>query len=191
MPRERAWLSGTDTVDALARIENAIAKNPPNLLIAVNEGYSISSLVKRHLELSAPIVLVRGSAEVGLLWDMPPTFLGARKTIWVIGHVVRTGNTLVKVMEEARGRYPGSRVFGAVLAASTDAAAHLTSFSFHQLAESPLVKLIFDASKQIGIENDHFILGGERSSMPDVLPVSRMMLDWARRDMARAFKNDK
>jgi len=191
MPRERAWLGATDTVDALARIENTIARSPPNLFVAVNEGYSISCLVKYHLNLDAPIVILRGSADVGLQWDPDPPFRDLPKTIWVIGHVARTGTTLLQAMAEARDRYSTSRVFGAVLAASTDAAENLTMFSFHQLAESSFVELIFDASKQIGIEKEHFILGGERSSMPDVLPVSRMMLDQARVDMARAFKNDK
>jgi hypothetical protein len=189
MPAGGAWLGATDTIEALARIENAIAKAPPDLLVAVNEGLSICFVIKSHLGLTAPIRVIRGSEEAGLRWDSQPPLVSVPKTIWVIGHVARTGGTLIRAIKEVRELYSTNGVFGAVLAASIDAANHFARFSFHQLAESTFIELTFDASKQTGLEQENFILGGERSNMQNVLPVSRLLLDRARQDMARRFND--
>src|SRR5262249_38892722 len=118
-----------------------------------------------------------------------PVLRGPSETIWVIGHVAWTGATLIRAMEEARIHYPTARVLGAVLAATVDAAKRLRNVMFHQLAEGSSIELSFDASKEVGVENHNFILGGSKRDMPDVLLIGRALLSRARVDMARTYNS--
>jgi hypothetical protein len=142
LPVNRNWLSTANTLDALARVINAISKRPADLIVAVNEGLSVAQVVKGHLGLKADIVIVKGDNKNGLVFDNTSVFENKSfSTIWVVGHLARTGSTLIQTMAEARIRFNTDTVFGAVLAASMEAAENLTEIYYHQLAPSSLIRL--------------------------------------------------
>src|SRR5207253_4385835 len=63
IPSDRSWLTAADTLEAFGRVANAIAKRPPDLLIAVNEGLSVAMVIRHQLSLAAPIVMVHGAVD--------------------------------------------------------------------------------------------------------------------------------
>jgi len=145
LPSNRDWLTTSDTLDAFGRVANAVAKKRPNLMVALNEGLGVAEVLKDLLRLDAPIVTLHGSADTGLSWGPDHFTTHDLPVVWVIGHVARTGTTLLTAIEEARARYHAEDVFGAVLAASTDAAENFEQFFFHQLAESSTINLQMEA----------------------------------------------
>lgn len=185
LPSRKSWLSATDTVDAIARIENAIALRIPDLIIAVNEGLPVALLIKTHLRLDAPIVTVHGSVDSTIRWPDPLPKLEPSKNVWVIGHVAKTAGTLLETIRQASRLYRTTKVFGAVLAASVEAADNLSAFSFHQLAETSIIGFGFDTSKELQVEGDNFILGSSIEDESNIFAVSRGILNRARLDMAR------
>jgi hypothetical protein len=98
---------------------------------------------------------------------------------------------LLTAMEEARERYPRARVLGAVLAASVVGDANLQKFYYHQLSESKTIDVSYDASNtEFVMENDDFILGASSADPKSRLPIGRTMLDLARNDMARLWRDE-
>ena len=184
-------LTATGTVDALARLENAVSDYRPDLIVAVNEGRSIAELIKAHLDLDVPIVTVHGSADTRLIWDDAHPHVDRSPVVCVIGHLARTGATMSLTIEQARARYRTGNVFGVVLASSMGAAEHLarqSPFLFHQATEaSVLISLGFDASTGVTIKSDTYILGGKAADGGRSLPVPRALLDLARIEMEEEY----
>jgi hypothetical protein len=191
LPEGNPRLTAAGTVEALARIENVIASEKPDAIVAINEGEVICSLIVEDLKLDAPIVHVRESPESGIRWIDDISALSSAKTICVMGHFARTGETLRKTMDEARARSRAEKVFGAVLVSSVDAlgrvGAHCT---YHQLVSGSKIDLAFDPSKGMKIENDTFILGGASDMAGNALPIPRAMLDRSRSDMKTLYPVD-
>jgi hypothetical protein len=65
----------------------------------------------------------------------------------------------VETIKEARNRYGTDKVFGAVLAASTEAADNPAQLSYHHLAETSILDVGFDATKETIITEDTIVLG--------------------------------
>jgi hypothetical protein len=186
LPSSQSWLSATDTVNAVARIANAMSRATPDLLVAVNEGEAIASLLKVHMHLDAPILEIIGSADADMRWADDAQLFGQPRVIWVVGHVAKSGRSLMAAMAQARSRFENATVYGAVLAASVEAAENLAKFHFHQLSES-LVRLTFDTSKGVAVFDDNFILGANAKDPFEELQLNRSLLVRAQKDMAKLY----
>jgi hypothetical protein len=164
-----------------------MAKSKPDLIVVLNEGRSIGTLINLHLKLAVPLVSVRGSATSGLRWDVVERLPSTVSNVWVIGHLARTGETLLETMKQAYQRFNPKRVHGAVLAASIAAGDRLSKFSFHQLTEATGIELAFDPKREMFVEDDNFVLGGESAGGSKILPIPRIMLDRSREEMAKIY----
>jgi hypothetical protein len=147
IPGHRGSLTTSDALDAFGRVANAVSRTRPELFVSVNEGFAIARLIRDLLRLETPITIVRGSVDRGLEWPRRDRAIVAPSVVWVVGHIARTGATLVKTMQETRRRYGAKEVYGAVLVASTDAASNFGKFYFHQMMEASTIGLGFDSSK--------------------------------------------
>jgi hypothetical protein len=192
MPHSDPRLTATATVDALARLENAISDYRPDIIVTVNdEGQSIGKVVVSDLHLDIPVLTVRGSAETKLVWDESIGLqLDSSPVVCVVGHLGRTGITMSATIDLARQRYGTPNVFGIVLASTYDAAEQVRKhgpFLFHLIADAAVIEPSYDTTKDTRIESDSFVFGAESENADKILEVPRAMLDRARKDMKREF----
>jgi len=139
VPSETSQLTLTGYTEALARLENVVLDNPPDVIVGLNEGWAIGRTVKDHLGLRADLVALRGTAETQFEWKGRARRSSGPTVVWVVGHVAKTGVTLSKAINEARRVYDTDHVFGTVLAASLEAAQHFEAEPFvryHQVTEA-------------------------------------------------------
>jgi hypothetical protein len=190
MPEENPLLTANATVDALARVENVIDALKPDVIVAVNEGNVIGSLVVQHLNLHTPIVHVQETPETGIRWIDDRAMLASAQTVCVMGHFARSGDTLRKTMDMTRANCHAGRIYGAVLASSVDAVGKLGDCTYHHLVGGSKIDLTFDPSKGMKVENDTFILGGKSSVAQTNLPITRDELDRSRDNMRRLYPVD-
>jgi hypothetical protein len=188
LPDDNPRLTATGTIDALARVENVLDSNRPDVLVVVNEGQAIGSIIAEHLGLHVPMVRINESPKTGIRWMDDPSVLSSARTVCVMGHFARTGDTLRKTMNMTRAYCP--RVYGAVLVCSVDALDNLRDCAYHQLVTGSKVDFTFDLSKGIRIEDNTFILSGRSDSPGDVLPITRIMLNRSRLDMQKLYPVD-
>ena len=164
-------LAYTDIIDSLARVQNAVTMYKPDLIIAGNAGGSaISRLLTYRSELTGtPIAFFEGYAEGGIRWNLPIDQFGQPTVIAVVGDLALSGRTVRYILELLRERFPTSKIYCAVLAASpqalkeTSSACHLI---YHQLTAvgSPQ----FEYGPITGYEEgaDFFLFKTKRAQFP-------------------------
>ena len=184
-------LSATETIRALARLENTVSFYHPNMIFAINEGRTVADVVTSDLKLKIPTITMHGAFDKDLGWDGVVPRVRGSPIICVIGHVTKTGATMSRAMEIVRGKFATARVFGVALASSAKAATILDKggpFLFHQVGDgNETIKLAFDANQGVREDGDSFILGGHSKTTADTLPVSRGFLKVVRKEMLEEY----
>jgi hypothetical protein len=184
-------LTAMETIRALARLEIEVTARQPELLVALNEeGLAIAEVVRADLGLQTPLAVVRGAAPGNLKLHM----MGGREPysvgrVCVVGHLARTGATMLRTMDYAREWFGAAQVYGTVLAASVDAADRCDQAGkplyYHYLSAAEKLSVAYDASHGVEITQDSFVLGGSvsESAPNDVLQIGRAALGLQRAEL--------
>jgi len=188
-------LTPLETIKGLARLENELTARQPELLVALNqEGLAIANVVRADLGLRTPLAVMHGAAPGQLEWQMMgEQDLGSVGRVCVVGHLARTGATMVQTMQYARARFGAAQVYGTVLAASVNAADRCVQAGmplyYHYLSAAEELSVGYDVSQGVAITENSFILGGRASgsATTDALPIDRATLGVQRAEIATEF----